>query len=231
MFPLKDDIPARLFPVVNIVLIGANLAAYWYVAAQGEAAGPFVVAHGFVPYRFLASADFLLAPARLLPVFSSMFLHGNILHLVGNMWMLWIFGDNVEDAVGHGRYLLFYLLCGMAAVAAQTLVAPGSAVPMVGASGAISGVLGGYFCTYPRARILTFLPVFIFFYLVEIPAYFFLGLWFLLQFAQGGLQYLIAGTASGVAWWAHVGGFGAGVLLIRFFRKGPAARRGKQLRW
>ncbi|MDH4321140.1 MAG: rhomboid family intramembrane serine protease [Desulfobulbaceae bacterium] len=231
MFPLKDDIPARLFPVVNIALIVANLVAYGYLAAQGAAAGPLFVEHGFVPARFLASADFVLSPARLLPVFSSMFLHGNILHLVGNMWMLWIFGDNVEDAMGHGRYLLFYLLCGMASVAAQTWVAPGSGVPMVGASGAISGVLGGYFCIYPRARVLTLVPIFIFFYLVEIPAYFFLGLWFLLQFAQGGLQILVGAAASGVAWWAHVGGFGAGVLLIRFFRKGSAARRGKKLRW
>lgn len=230
MFPLKDNIPARLLPIVNIGLIAVNLAVFLYVVAQGNAAGNVLSEHGFVSARFLAGSDFFMTPSRLLPVFSSMFLHGSVMHLVGNMWMLWIFGDNVEDIMGHGRYLLFYLLCGMVSVAAQGFAAPLSQVPMVGASGAISGVLGAYFCTYPRARILTFLPVFIFFYLVEIPAFFFLGLWFLLQFLQGWMQFSAsAGGAGGVAWWAHVGGFAAGVLLIRYFRKKPAGEQGKRL--
>ena len=230
MFPLKDNIPARVLPVVNIALIGVNLAVFVYVVAQGEEAAGVIYEHGFIPARFLAGSDILFTPARLFPLFSSMFLHGSVMHLVGNMWMLWIFGDNIEDVMGHGRYLLFYLLCGVVAVAAQGLAAPLSQVPMVGASGAISGILGAYLCTYPRAKVLTLLPIFIFFYLVEVPAFFFLGLWFLLQFLQGWMQYsAAAGVASGVAWWAHVGGFGAGVVLIRYFRKRPAGKQGKGL--
>ncbi|MDH3360180.1 MAG: rhomboid family intramembrane serine protease [Desulfobulbaceae bacterium] len=230
MFPLKDNIPARVFPVVNIALIVANLLFFIYVFSKGDMAEHFLGQHGFVPARFLASANFLFVPGQVLSVFSSMFLHGSIMHLFGNMWMLWIFGDNVEDAMGHGRYLLFYLLCGVASVMAQTVAAPVSLVPMVGASGAISGVLGAYFCLYPRARILTLLPLLIIFYIVEIPAYFFLGFWFLLQFIQGWVQ--VAGEAAataGVAWWAHVGGFGAGVLLIRFFRNNSTRTLGKRL--
>lgn len=230
MFPLKDNIPARVMPVANIVLMVVNLAVFIYVVAQGERAAGFMYAHGFVPARFVAASDVLFAPARLLPVFSSMFIHGSILHLVGNMWMLWIFGDNIEDVMGHGRYLLFYLLCGVIAVAAQGLAAPLSSVPMVGASGAISGVLGAYFCTYPRAKVLTLLPIFIFFYMVEVPAFFFLGLWLVLQFVQGWMHSSAAtGGAGGVAWWAHVGGFAAGVLLVRYFRKKPAAKLGRGL--
>ena len=230
MFPLKDNIPARVFPVVNIALIAVNLLFFVYAASQGEMVGHLFEQHGFIPARFLANTDFVFTPGRLLPVFSSMFLHGSVMHLFGNMWMLWIFGDNVEDAMGHGRYLLFYLLCGVASVMAQTVAAPVSMVPMVGASGAISGVLGAYFCLYPRARILTFLPLIIFFYLVEIPAYVFLGLWFLMQFLQGWAQ--VAGdvaSSAGVAWWAHVGGFGAGVLLIRFFRNNSSGIQDKRL--
>ena len=230
MFPLKDDIPARVVPVVNIALIAANLFSFLYTVAQGDSAGSFLFEHGFVPGRFLAHSGFFVAPGRFLPVFSSMFLHGGFMHLVGNMWMLWIFGDNVEDAMGHGHYLFFYLLCGVVSVAAQTLASPASLVPMVGASGAISGVLGAYFCTYPKAKILTFLPIFIFFYLVEVPAFFFLGLWFLLQFLQGWIQFSAeAGVTSGMAWWAHVGGFVAGVLLIRFFRKNYVGKQGQRL--
>jgi len=230
MFPLKDNIPARVFPVVNIALIAANLLFFFYAVTRGDLVQHFYDQHGFVPARFLADTNFLFAPGRILPVFSSMFLHANVMHLFGNMWMLWIFGDNVEDAMGHGRYLLFYFLCGAASVAAQTLATPVSLVPMVGASGAISGVLGAYFCTYPRARILTFLPLFIFFYLVEVPAYFFLGLWFLLQFIQGWAHFAGDATASvGVAWWAHVGGFGVGVLLIRLFKNNSSESKGKRL--
>jgi membrane associated rhomboid family serine protease len=137
-----------------------------------------------------------------------MFLHANLIHLISNMWMLWIFGDNVEDCMGHGRYLLFFLLCGVASVAAQALANPQSALPMIGASGAISGVLGAYFLTYPHARILTLLPIFILIYLIELPAYFFLGFWFIMQFVQGSLYSLNSDqiVGGGVAWWAHVGG-------------------------
>ncbi|MDH5299702.1 MAG: rhomboid family intramembrane serine protease [Desulfobulbaceae bacterium] len=230
MFPLRDDIPAKVFPVVNIGLIGANFFWFFYTLGQGGLADQFLTTYGFVPARFLAYSSLSPAPERILPLFSSMFLHGGLLHLVTNMWMLWIFGDNVEDAMGHGRYLAFYLLCGLGSVAAQTWAAPGSNLPMVGASGAISGVLGAYFLTYPRARILTLVPLLFFLYLVELPAFYFLGIWFLLQFLQGWAHLFNGESASlgGVAWWAHVGGFGAGVLLVRMFRKG--SRRGRPRR-
>jgi membrane associated rhomboid family serine protease len=195
------------------------------------------LAFGFVPGRFMAEqAENFLAPASFLPVVSSMFLHGNLFHLISNMWMLWIFGDNVEDCMGHGRYLIFFLLCGLASVAAQTISSPGSMVPMVGASGAISGVLGAYFLTYPQARILTLLPIVIFFYIIELPAYFFLGFWFVMQFIQGSIHSLNSSTAGsgGIAWWAHVGGFGAGVVLLRIFRckdwQRPIFRSEKRIR-
>jgi membrane associated rhomboid family serine protease len=150
-----------------------------------------------------------------------MFLHGNLFHLISNMWMLWIFGDNVEDCMGHGRYLVFFLLCGIASVAAQTISSPGSMIPMIGASGAISGVLGAYFLTYPQARVLTLVPIVFFIYLIELPAYFFLGFWFVMQFIQGSLHSLNSTTegTGGIAFWAHVGGFVAGVLLLGLFRQ------------
>ena len=227
MFPLKDDIPAQVFPVVNVGLIVANVLCFAYALAQGPAAEQFLYHYGFVPARFAGHAAAGVIGAGFVPVFSSMFLHGGLLHLVGNMWMLWIFGDNVEDVMGHGRYLLFYLLCGVASVLAQAWAAPASTVPMVGASGAISGVLGAYFLTYPRARVLTLVPIFIFFYLVELPAFIFLGLWFLLQFLQGWSHLLAVGSVAegGVAWWAHVGGFVTGVGLLRFFKRSRAAGR------
>ena len=221
MIPLRDDIPAKKFPIVNIWLIVINLLVFAYEFQLGPGLESFIVQHGFVPARFFYQQQVaFFDPARFLPVFASMFLHGSLLHVLGNMWFLYIFGDNVEDSMGHGRYLAFYLLCGVAAVALQAVFSPQSQVPMIGASGAISGVLGGYLLTFPKARILTLLPIFILFYLVEIPAYIFLILWFVIQFLQGTVHVLTVGSLvkGGVAWWAHVGGFGAGALLIPFFR-------------
>jgi rhomboid family protein len=221
MFPLKDNITARNFPFVNIGLIALNVLFFLYQMSYGQKVDQFIFAFGFIPARFLAeqSQDWF-AVSSFLPVFSSMFLHANLLHLVSNMWFLWIFGDNVEDCMGHGRYLGFYLLCGIASVIAQTLANPHSAIPMIGASGAISGVLGAYFLTYPRARILTLLPIFILIYFVELPAYFFLGFWFLIQFLEGSVYSLKSQemVGGGVAFWAHVGGFIAGILLLQVFR-------------
>ncbi len=221
MFPLRDNIPARRFPAVNLWLIVVNILCFAYQFKLGPGSDHFILAWGFVPARFMyQQAENLFDLSRFLPVFSSMFLHGGIVHLVSNMWMLWIFGDNVEDIMGHGRYLGFYLLCGVASVFAQTLAGPGSPAPMVGASGAISGVLGAYFLTYPRAKILTLVPIFILFYLVDIPAFFFLGFWFVLQFVQGYFHLLNGGAIhGGVAWWAHVGGFAAGLALLPLFRQ------------
>ena len=222
MFPLRDDIPSRRFPYVNIGLIVVNTVFFFYEFMLTPDLDQFISAYGFIPARFLwQQQENILDMNRFLPVLSSMFLHGSLLHLISNMWMLWIFGDNVEDCMGHGRYIVFYLFCGVASVVAQAFSAPSSSVPMVGASGAISGVLGAYLLTYPRARILTLVPIFFFFYMVNIPAFFFLGIWFLIQFIQGYVQLMSISTVAeggGVAWWAHIGGFGAGALLIHLFR-------------
>ncbi len=227
MFPLKDNIPAKHFPAVNIWLIAINVLCFIYEVKLGSHLEGFIMQYGFIPARFVAQQQKdIFDLSRFVPVFTSMFLHGNLLHLVSNMWFLWIFGDNVEDRMGHGRYLAFYLFCGIVAVFAQALLLPTSRAPMVGASGAIAGVLGAYLLLYPAARILTLLPIFILFYLVEIPAYFFLGFWFLLQFLQGSTILLNSGQApqGGVAWWAHIGGFGTGVLLAFLFLKRKARR-------
>ncbi len=221
MIPLKDNIPAKNFPYVNIGLILINSAFFIYEMSYGPELDQLIFTLGFIPARFIAQqGETLLNPAGFLPVFSSMFLHANLVHLISNMWMLWIFGDNVEDCMGHGRYLLFFLLCGIASVFAQTISNPQSAIPMVGASGAISGVLGAYIITYPKARILTLVPIVILFYIIELPAYFFLGFWFLIQLIQGSLYSLNSEqmAGGGVAWWAHVGGFAAGVMLLQVFR-------------
>jgi len=226
MFPLRDDIPSRKFPIVNSGLIVVNVLCFLYTVRLGTGLEPFVFHFGFIPARYFeAQQTAFLDFSRFVPVFSSMFLHGGWLHLIGNMWVLYIFGDNVEDCMGHLRYFFFYLLCGTAAVSMQAVVEPLSRMPMIGASGAISGVLGAYLFTFPRAKILTLLPLFILFYLVEIPAFIYLILWFALQFLQGTFHMLRAGSIAdgGIAWWAHVGGFGAGALLIPFFR---SRRRG-----
>ena len=237
MFPLKDNIQARNFPIVNIGLIIINIVFFIYQVTYGHMVDQLIYAFGFIPSRFFSQqAEGWLNPSGFLPVFSSMFLHANLIHLISNMWMLWIFGDNVEDCMGHGRYLLFFLLCGVASVAAQAFANPQSSIPMIGASGAISGVLGAYFLTYPHARILTLLPIFILIYLIELPAYFFLGFWFLMQFVQGSLYSMNADkmVGGGVAWWAHVGGFAAGVVLLQVFRckdwQRPVVKSEKKIR-
>ena len=237
MFPLKDNIQARNFPIVNIGLIIINIVFFIYQVSYGHMVDQLIYAFGFIPSRFFSQqAEGWLNPSGFLPVFSSMFLHANLIHLISNMWMLWIFGDNVEDCMGHGRYLLFFLLCGVASVAAQAIANPQSSIPMIGASGAISGVLGAYFLTYPHARILTLLPIFILIYLIELPAYFFLGFWFLMQFVQGSLYSMNADKmmGGGVAWWAHVGGFVAGVVLLQVFRckdwQRPVVKSEKKIR-
>ncbi len=219
--------------MVNLWLIVVNVVCFAYEFGLGAELDGFIRLYGFVPARFMAAqAENVLDLTRFMPVFSSMFLHGGILHLVSNMWMLWIFGDNVEDSMGHSRYLLFYLLCGTVSVLAQAMANPASPLPLVGASGAISGVLGAYFLLYPGARILTLVPVFVFFYMIELPAFIFLGFWILLQVLQGYAYQVAANGASvgGVAWWAHVGGFTAGVLLVRLFKEKPKSKRYKKLR-
>jgi membrane associated rhomboid family serine protease len=216
MFPLRDTIRARTFPVVNVSIIVINILVFLYEFALGERLDAFIREYGLTPVRFFWGLQGNLKEA-IIPLFTSMFLHGGWLHLLGNMWFLYIFGDNVEDRVGHGRYIIFYILCGVCAGLSQTLLFRGSNIPMVGASGAIAGVLGGYFLLFPHARILTLVPIFIFLQLMEIPAVVFLVIWFFFQFLQGTI--ISAGTGGGVAWWAHIGGFIGGMILIFPFKK------------
>ncbi|MBI5203003.1 MAG: rhomboid family intramembrane serine protease [Elusimicrobia bacterium] len=217
MIPLRDDVPSRTFPFVTIAVIGANIAAFVWELQHARHMKAFLGLYALVPARFLAAHP---DPHVWLTPVTSMFLHGGLMHLVSNMWILWIFGDNVEDRLGHGKYLLFYLLCGVAAAAAQLAAAWGSPVPVVGASGAIAGVLGAYFLLYPRARVTTLVPVFVFLYRTEIPAFVFLAFWFVSQLYLGST----VGEAAGVAWWAHVGGFLAGMAFLRALLSGSRRR-------
>jgi hypothetical protein len=212
MIPLRDNIPSRTVPVVNYALIAANLLLFLYQVSLGEHLERFLFTWGLVPAK-------LFSGGGAAPLVTSMFLHGGWLHVLGNMLYLYIFGDNVEDRVGHLRYLVFYLLCGLCAAGAQLWAAPASRLPMVGASGAVAGVMGAYFCLYPRARIVTLVFLFIFIDFIEVPAFFFLAFWFILQFLSGTLSFAQAADTGGVAWWAHVGGFLGGVGLLFVFKK------------
>jgi len=210
--------------VVTFLLIAANAIVWLYQVSLGDAATDFVYAYAVIPFRFLEL--FPRDPVELLTPVFAMFLHGGWLHILGNMLYLYIFGDNVEDMLGPGRFLLFYIACGILSFATQILLQAHSMVPNVGASGAIAGVLGAYFILFPRARVLTLIPLFIFFPLVEIPAFFFLGIWFLIQFLSGAASLGRSSALSGgVAWWAHIGGFVAGIVLLKILLPGDAARR------
>jgi membrane associated rhomboid family serine protease len=211
MIPLRDVIPSRTTPYVTFLLIALNTLVFVYQFTMGEAIEEFILYFGLIPAAFSWVA-----------VLTSMFLHGGLLHFGGNMLYLWIFGDNVEDRMGHGRFLVFYLLCGTAAAMAQTIVNPDSVVPMIGASGAIAGVMGAYFVLYPRSRIVTLLPLFFFFQIVEVPAIFFLGFWFLMQLLSGvGSMATATGgePSGGIAFWAHAAGFVAGISGVLVFRR------------
>jgi len=209
MIPLRDIIPSRTTPVVTITLITMNVLVFLYELSLGRAVDAFTLYWGLVPAAF-----------SWVTVLTSMFLHGGIMHVAGNMLYLWIFGDNVEDRMGHGRFLVFYLLCGTAAALAQTITQPDSVVPMVGASGAIAGVMGAYFVLYPKSRIVTLVPLFFFFQVIEVPAILFLGIWFLMQFISGlGSIVTVAGSTGGIAFWAHVAGFVAGISGVVVFRR------------
>jgi membrane associated rhomboid family serine protease len=211
MIPLRDVIPSRTTPYVTFTLIALNTLVFFYQLLIGEAVEEFILYFALIPAAFSWVA-----------VLTSMFLHGSLLHFGGNMLYLWIFGDNVEDRMGHGRFLAFYLLCGTGAALAQTIASPNSVVPMLGASGAIAGVMGAYFVLYPRSRIVTLLPLFIFFPIVEVPAIFFLGFWFVMQLLSGvgSLATATAGEpGGGIAFWAHAAGFVAGISGVWVFRR------------
>jgi membrane associated rhomboid family serine protease len=221
MIPLRDDNPSELRPVVTIALIAVcTLAFLWQLSHGGRGAQAVIYSLGLIPsvlFGINQLPEELASVPPTLTIFTSMFLHGGWLHLIGNMLYLWIFGDNVEDAMGHGRFVLFYILCGVAAALAQAIPDPSSTVPMVGASGAISGVLGAYLLLYPHARVLVGIPLGFYLHMTRLPAGLVLLLWFGLQFLSNVLSPPSAG--GGVAFRAHIGGFVAGMVLVAMFKR------------
>ena len=241
MFPLKDNIPTDRAAIITIALIAINIIVYFVLQKGGIFSGPddaIVVDYGAIPYEFThpgmecaiagqeiacegqegVSGDAPAQPPFWITAFSSMFMHGSILHLGGNMLFLWIFGNNVEDSMGRARYIAFYLLGGLAAIGAQILVDTDAAIPTIGASGAVAAVLGGYLLLYPRARVVTLIFIIFFFTIIELPALLILGFWFVQQIAFG--FYGVAnptGGGGGVAYFAHIGGFAFGLLAIKLF--------------
>ncbi|MBY0507058.1 MAG: rhomboid family intramembrane serine protease [Bryobacteraceae bacterium] len=222
MIPLRDSVPSRSAPVVTIAIIIVNVLIFLQQLTLSPEELHFFFAHyGVVPARL-----------QLSDLFTSMFLHGGFMHLIGNMWFLWIYGDNVEDVLGRGKYLLFYLACGIAGSLIQIAADPNSTIPNIGASGAIAGVMGAYLLKFPHARILTLIPLFVFFFTQELPAFIILIYWFVLQFFSGVGSLAESTTATGgIAFFAHVGGFLMGMLLIKVLPTRDAYWRRPELRW
>lgn len=214
MFPIRDTVRSRTFPLVNSGLIAVNVLVYFIQLSRHEYLNQFIFLYGLVPARYTVpeiAAHFTFLE-QAFPFLSFMFLHGGFWHILGNMWFLYIFGDNVEDHVGHSRYLAFYLLCGLVSGVTHLLFNLTSQVPTIGASGAVAGVMGAYFILYPRSRVLTFIPLLFIPYFFEIPAAFFLGLWFFFQFLSAAAS---GPGGGGIAWWAHVGGFIFGIVFLK----------------
>ena len=209
MIPLRDIIPSRTVPYITVTIIVLNALAWLYeLSLPRELLPVFLQIYGVVPANFHAAT-----------LISSMFLHGGWSHIIGNMWYLWIFGDNIEDRLGHGRFIVFYLLCGITAALGQIIVDPSSRLPTIGASGAIAGVMGAYFVLYPQSRVLTLIP-WIFLQVVELPAIVLLGFWFLMQlFSAGAIAVTSSTHGGGVAFAAHVAGFVMGIIAVFVFRK------------
>ena len=218
MIPISDDNPARLTPIVTWLIIALCIIVYLWERSLGRDMEAAIVVLGFVPRSLMAPhsapAGFV-GPSPAVTIFTSMFMHGGVLHLAGNMLYLWIFGNNVEDAMGHARFFLFYLVCGAAAALALAWIDPASRIPMVGASGAISGVLAGYVLLFPRARVTVIVPLGIIFYPFALSAFWVVSFWFVLQLISAAFS---DPHQPGVAWWAHVGGFAAGLLLTPVFK-------------
>ena len=214
MFPLYDTVRSRRFPLITLLLIGANILAFLYELQLGSASlERFIFTWGLIPKRLMADPTSIW-----ITIFAAMFLHSGWFHILSNMWVLYIFGDNVEARMGGTRYLIFYLLSGVAAGLLQATILPTSQVPMIGASGAIAGVLGAYLVLFPGARIASLVPILFIFTIIEIPAFLFLLFWFATQLFSGWLA-IQGGGGSGIAWWAHVGGFLFGLVMVFFFRK------------
>jgi membrane associated rhomboid family serine protease len=220
MFPIWDDTPTKRFPLITVILIALNSMIFLYQVSLGERFNEFIYSMGLLPFEITHHIDILpTGPSPIyLTIFSSMFMHGSVVHLLGNMLFLWIFGNNVEDYLGRKKFLFFYLICGISAAFTQILFNSDSTVPMVGASGAIAGVLGAYMVLYPRAKITTVIIIIFFIRLIKLPAIVVLGFWIVYQFLYG-ISSLAATTGEGgVAWFAHIGGFICGIILIKLFK-------------
>ncbi len=228
MLPLKDNIPISRFPLITVLLIVANVAVFLYEVSLGPLMNSFLLRYGMTPFEITHGAVLFQRgfPADL-TIFTSMFVHASWLHIGGNMLFLWIFGNNVEDSMGRFRFIVFYLMCGLIATAAQIFVIPNSQIPNVGASGAIAGVLGAYLLLFPRARVMTLIFLGIFITFVELPAVAVLLFWIALQVISGALG-LSGAQSGGVAYFAHIGGFAAGLLAVRLFTLGRSCVSDKQ---
>jgi len=228
MIPLRDNIPSRNLPIVNTIIIGINIVVYLAELIQGESLTSFIYIYGLVPARYSIpeiTAYFSIGQ-QLFSFISFMFLHGSFLHILGNMWMLYIFGGNIEGRLGAFRYLIFYLLCGMASGCSHLFFNLHSTAPVIGASGSIAGVMGAYFLLYPNAKILSLVPVLFIPFFFEIPAFIFLGFWFVLQFFNAALSH---GSSSVIAWWAHIGGFLFGMLFLKILTLIPSSSIGNKI--
>ena len=244
MFPYRDENETQRTAIVTLAMIALNVFAWLFVQGAGTtlALAQSVCNFGLIPGELTG----LIAPGTRFPmgeglacvtdpgrqfshVLTHMFLHGSWMHLLGNMWFLWLFGNNVEDSMGRLRFIGFYLLCGLAAAAAQVITSPGSAIPMVGASGAISGVMGGYLLLYPTVRVYTLVVLGFFITSMALPAWVMLGYWFLIQFVSGWVSF--GGEGGGVAFWAHIGGFAAGVALVKLFARSDYVAEHKAHHW
>lgn len=220
MFPIRDNVPCLITPYVLRGIIFLNIVVFLFEQILSPN-GRLTLFHllGVVPARFF-NPEWAIAAgypnSGTLPLFTYMFLHSSWLHIILNMWMLWIFADNIEDALGHGRFLVFYLACGLIAIAVQMFIDPSASAPVIGASGAVAGIMGGYLMLYPHGKVLTLFPIIIIPIFLKIPAALFLGLWFFLQVISGVSDHLAISTQK-IAWAAHVGGFIAGMLMIKFF--------------
>jgi membrane associated rhomboid family serine protease len=229
MIPIRDQIQSKSYPVVTRGIIGANILVFLYQMMQGEDIERFIYLYGLVPARYSVPevAAHFTSGEQVFALFSFMFLHGGFLHILGNMWFLHIFGDNVEDRMGPIRFLLFYLLCGWVSGFAHLWANWTSTMPTIGASGAIAGVMGAYLILFPGARIITLIPIFFIPYFIEIRAVVFLGIWFLFQFFYASLSGPDGG--GGIAWWAHIGGFVFGMIAVKLFSHLPGSRIDEKL--
>ncbi len=240
MIPIKDDIPSRTYPIINTTLIVVNVIAFFFELSLGDKLELFLRTYGVIPIKYFYSGIrlddgsilFFSLEEKIIPLFTSMFLHGGWLHLISNMLYLWIFGDNVEDRMGHGRYIFFYILCGLAAAGTHIITNPDSEIPTIGASGAIAGILGAYMILYPNARVVVVIPILFFWDVMKLPALFVLSFWFVTQLFQGTLALAVETTATGgVAWWAHIGGFVFGMIAVNIFKSKSRKPTYRDLWW